>query len=595
MMAVSLCKLLSPIREDGGPALIKGDPVRVFSNQAIAAISDFAVECTHYNAVNVQVFVSGQAASADLTVLSAPQQGGFFLQSPDINSHQANVASNTSFDVVIGQGWARVQISNIAGTFAPGQGYTVIVTPYVSPGQSRVSASIVVDTLSAIQANTGALSVQDVISVATGGVIKSGQTAFDTGVGYWLENNGGTPRFSIGDSAANKVTWDGSALTVKGSLITETGSVINGTFITVDTITADKINVSTLSAIQANIGAANISDVLSIGTSGGIYQGSGTFAVPTTGLKISNSAGIGKLQTFNAGIEQVAIDTDGILKAGAGSVELDASGISIDGPTSTQYSQVGDVKKIKWHNAVGIDISEMATFRQSNAGGNRHTFELHALIQSSLGYRGEVLLYADGINEGESASLFLLSKPAGGEITLSPTVAIGDSPAQSGLIRLPNDQWIAARNAANSADVNLAKVNASNVVEFGPMVETWTPVVVQSSIVSATVTEAKYILLGGFALVIVHLAVTGSGTAGNVISIGGQPTAIRPVVTGNAVHIGSATVNDNGTALYTGSLVAVTAIDWRIAAHNQVNYVGATPSFALANTDNISFIAFYRV
>lgn len=88
-------------------------------------------------------------------------------------------------------------------------------------------------------------------------------------------------------------------------------------------ITADKIFVLNLAAISAYIGQ------LSIDPTGWIYQGSGTGAAPTTGLKIFNSGGIGKLSTYNAGVEQVTFDTDGKLKAGAGAVKLDATGIDI--------------------------------------------------------------------------------------------------------------------------------------------------------------------------------------------------------------------------------------------------------------------------
>lgn len=42
--------------------------------------------------------------------------------------------------------------------------------------------------------------------------------------------------------------------------------------------------------------------------------------------------------------------------------------------------------------------------------------------------------------------------------------------------RLRNNQWLRGRNAANSADVNIVKVNASNVIEFGGSV-TATPAV----------------------------------------------------------------------------------------------------------------------
>lgn len=47
------------------------------------------------------------------------------------------------------------------------------------------------------------------------------------------------------------------------------------------------------------------------------------------------------------------------------------------------------------------------------------------------------------------------------------SVTIGSNPSTTGSVRLSNAGWIAARNAANSGDVNLVRVNASNLVELG--------------------------------------------------------------------------------------------------------------------------------
>ena len=77
------------------------------------------------------------------------------------------------------------------------------------------------------------------LTVSTNGYIASGQTAYDTGTGFWMEYNGGTPRFSLGAAAGNKMTWDGSTLTIagEGSGITS----ISGGNITAGTVTATKL------------------------------------------------------------------------------------------------------------------------------------------------------------------------------------------------------------------------------------------------------------------------------------------------------------------------------------------------------------------
>jgi hypothetical protein len=81
----------------------------------------------------------------------------------------------------------------------------------------------------AIDANSGtlgSLTVDGTLSLGTGGVIKSGATAYNTGTGFWFDYNAGTPRFFIGNAAGNKLTWDGSSLSITGS-ITLTNTIAN--------------------------------------------------------------------------------------------------------------------------------------------------------------------------------------------------------------------------------------------------------------------------------------------------------------------------------------------------------------------------------
>lgn len=78
-------------------------------------------------------------------------------------------------------------------------------TPYLS--------TLKVGKLSALTANVGNLVVE------SGGNISSGQTAFNTGTGFWIENSGGTPKMSIGNSGGKNINWDGTSLNVNGDLI----------------------------------------------------------------------------------------------------------------------------------------------------------------------------------------------------------------------------------------------------------------------------------------------------------------------------------------------------------------------------------------
>ncbi len=82
---------------------------------------------------------------------------------------------------------------------------------------SVIATKINVTDLAAINADMGSITAGDIV-LPTGGFIRSGQTAFDTGTGFYIANDGGTPKLSIGDASANKVTWDGTTLTVVGDL-----------------------------------------------------------------------------------------------------------------------------------------------------------------------------------------------------------------------------------------------------------------------------------------------------------------------------------------------------------------------------------------
>jgi hypothetical protein len=85
----------------------------------------------------------------------------------------------------------------------------------------------------------------------------------------------------FGVSTSDKrLIWDGSLLTVTGKLYVADASRLDG--------------------------------AVTLGAAGGIYQGSGTFASPTTGLKVWNDSGAGKIGTYIGGDLQAWIDSAGV-------------------------------------------------------------------------------------------------------------------------------------------------------------------------------------------------------------------------------------------------------------------------------------------
>lgn len=81
-------------------------------------------------------------------------------------------------------------------------------TPYIS--------SLKVGQLSAVSTNTGSLTVTGDLTMGTLGTIKGGQTAYNTGTGYFIGYSGGAYKFSIGDPSTYYLTWDGSTLNLSG-------------------------------------------------------------------------------------------------------------------------------------------------------------------------------------------------------------------------------------------------------------------------------------------------------------------------------------------------------------------------------------------
>ena len=88
------------------------------------------------------------------------------------------------------------------GIYDPSTNITSWTTPYIS--------SLKVGQLSAITVNTGTLTVD------TGGYLKGGQTAYNTGTGFFLGYSSTTYKFSIGSSTQG-LTWDGTSLSLTGN------------------------------------------------------------------------------------------------------------------------------------------------------------------------------------------------------------------------------------------------------------------------------------------------------------------------------------------------------------------------------------------
>jgi hypothetical protein len=204
--------------------------------------------------------------------------------------------------------------------------------------------------------------------------------------GMWFGNSAGIYKARIGD-ANDYVLWDGSLLTVAGKLLID--------------------------------GASEFVGVATLGTSGGIYQGTGTFASPTTGLKLWNDGGAGRIAGYNTGVLQAGFDTSGRFTAGGGNVILDDDGLSL-------FAQIASSPEsnITWF----IGSTEQATISvYSNPtifGGNKFMSILNEHVAtrgsyitiegtSDAGYQSDIRISANEYGTLASADIFLQSNADG--------------------------------------------------------------------------------------------------------------------------------------------------------------------------------------
>ncbi len=177
---------------------------------------------------------------------------------------------------------------------------------------------IAVSDLESVNARTGNLSVTGSITLTTAGHISAGQDDFNSGTGFWLDNAGGVPRFSIGNGpSGSRITWDGTVLNVAGT-ITATAGTIGGFTIGAQDLTAgsgaSQVGFSSSGSVRIWSGSETPSaapfQVSSAGvltaTGATIKSGAGNARVelnPTNGVSVYDSGGTvrGRLLTTGAG------------------------------------------------------------------------------------------------------------------------------------------------------------------------------------------------------------------------------------------------------------------------------------------------------
>lgn len=189
---------------------------------------------------------------------------------------------------------------------------------------------------------------------------------------YRIEHDAiNTPRISMirqGTSASNSVeVYRLGDLNGNWGYATPTiGLAIGEYAASLPNITVDATNGLRIRSHSNNLlvfdtsGNAQLAGVFTFGANGGIYQGSGSFGSPTTGLKIYNSGGFGVLEGYNAGLLQVTVNSSGKFTFAAGNGTIDRAGIAM-----VQSAASSTERSYRFTNSGGTTLAGLYGYNQN--------------------------------------------------------------------------------------------------------------------------------------------------------------------------------------------------------------------------------------
>lgn len=138
----------------------------------------------------------------------------------DVNTSLSAYQITTTATTAIGAGKVLIAIAQ------NGTGEATYQVLSGQGGQNIDAANIVANSITGNELSASILYAGS-IEVDSSGNIRSGQTTYNTGTGWFIGNSGGTSKLSIGNPTVNYLTWDGTYVRIKGSLDVGTNGVIN--------------------------------------------------------------------------------------------------------------------------------------------------------------------------------------------------------------------------------------------------------------------------------------------------------------------------------------------------------------------------------
>ena len=126
---------------------------------------------------------------------------------------------------------------------------------FLNPGGNTVTTigpdQITTDNLSAISAVLGS------VTVGADGFARQGQTDYDTGTGWWIGDDSGTPKMSIGISGKTGFTFDGTTTTFLGAVLNVGDGADSALNVTSGTTTIDLSNEDVVVKNYSSINVSN--------------------------------------------------------------------------------------------------------------------------------------------------------------------------------------------------------------------------------------------------------------------------------------------------------------------------------------------------
>jgi hypothetical protein len=175
---------------------------------------------------------------------------------------------------------------------------------------------------------------------------------FSSGTGIWLGLDGETPKFRIGTTAGNRISWDGSTLTVVGSITITGGSGIAnltdaGACATADTIdevpegdTYGRVRQTDLSGGHLKLSSYTVID-------GEWYDRAGVEIDANTGINIYGKENALTTRATKTGTIQCYVGADGAIYAGGG-------GIKMSSAANLLFSINSQSRGISWFSDTGF-------------------------------------------------------------------------------------------------------------------------------------------------------------------------------------------------------------------------------------------------